>query len=158
MGEENLVKSLNDPGRSILKEIFLPAGIILAIILAGGATGWFFANREGEGVAQVKKLTGASQAIEGQQEVGIKDEKIFRDYAMGRIETNDNDDISEGSYKLIRLGGDSQTAYLTSSVIDLSRFVGKCVEVWGETFSAQKVSWLMDVGRVKVLNSCPGGL
>jgi len=158
MEEEKLVKSLNEPKKSVLKEIFLPAGIILAIILAGGATGWFLANRVGGKVAQIKDLPGGAEIVESQKEVGIKDEKTFRDYALGRIEINDNGEIVEGSHKLIRPGGPSQTAYLTSSVVDLNQFLGKCVEVWGETFAAQKVGWLMDVGRVKILDSCPEGL
>ena len=57
----------------------------------------------------------------------------------------------EGTHKLIRPGGDSQTVYLTSSVLDLNQFVGKKVKVWGQTFSAKKAGWLMDVGRVEVL-------
>jgi len=158
MEEANLVKSLSEPKKSILKEIFLPAGIILAIILAGGGTGWFLASRSIEKPAPRKELTGGAQVVESQKEVGIKDEKTFRDYAVGRIEINDNGEIPEGSHKLIRPGGPSQTAYLTSSVVDLNQFLGKCVEVWGETFAAQKVGWLMDVGRVKILNSCPEGL
>jgi len=158
MEEGNLVKSLNKPKKSVLKDIFLPAGIILAIILAGGATGWFFANRGGGEITQTKELTGGAQVVGSQKEVGIKDEKTFRDYAVGRIEVNDNGEVPEGSHKLIRPGGPSQTAYLTSSVVDLNQFLGKCVEVWGETFAAQKVGWLMDVGRVKILDSCPEGL
>jgi len=158
MEETNLVKSLNEPKRSILKEIFIPAGIILAIILAGGGTGWFLASRSIGKPTLTKELKGSAQVVESQKEVGIKDEKTFRDYATGRIEINDNGEVPEGSHKLIRPGGPSQTAYLTSSVVDLNQFLGKCVEVWGETFAAQKVGWLMDVGRVKVLNSCPEGL
>ncbi len=53
---------------------------------------------------------------------------------------------------MVRPGGDSQNVYLTSSIIDLSRFVKKKVKVWGETHAAQHVGWLMDVGRLEVLN------
>jgi len=159
--EEDLVKEFSKPEKkSILKEIFLPAGIILAIILAGGITGWFLANRGGLpiGPIQTKKLTGGAELVQGPKEVGIKDVETFRDTAEGRIEINDNSNIPEGSHKLIRPGGPSQTAYLISSVIDLSQFLGKCVQVWGETFAGQKASWLMDVGRVKLLDSCPSGI
>lgn len=157
--EESLVKNLTEPKGSFLKEILLPAGIILAIILAGGATGWFLANQESKGgLIQTKKLTGGAEVVESTKEVGIKDEKTFRDYAFGRLEINDDKEIVEGSHRLIRPGGPSQTAYLTSSVVDLNQFLGKCVEVWGETFIAQKAGWFMDVGRVKILDSCPEGL
>ena len=83
---------------------------------------------------------------------------LFRSTAQGKIEINDNGDIVEGSHKLLRPGGPSQTAYLTSSVLDLNQFKGKCVQVWGETFASQKAGWLMDVGRIKILEVCPEGL
>lgn len=147
------VKQLDQTSKaSNLKAVLLPAIIILLIITAGGLTGRFLANRGG-------LLSGGAEVVQGSKEVGIKDEKTFRDTASGRLETaNGNSGVSEGSHKLIRPGGPSQTAYLTSSVIDLDQFVGKCIQVWGETFAAQKAGWLMDVGRAKILDSCPEGL
>ncbi len=145
--------------KSNLLTILLPAVIILAIIGAGAMTGWFLAKKANltNIPATTKKLTGGAELVQGQNEVGIKDAN-FKDTAEGKIEVNDNSGGSEGSHILLRPGGASQTAYLTSSVVDLNQFVGKCVQVWGETFAAQKAGWLMDVGRVKLLDSCPGGL
>lgn len=80
--------------------------------------------------------------------VGSDDERAFKDSAEGVIEKGGLD--GEGSHKLVRPGGPSQTVYLTSSVIDLDEFVGHKVKIWGETFAAQKAGWLMDVGRVEV--------
>lgn len=160
-GGEPLVRQFNGPAsRSSLKEVVVPAMVILLIILAGGATGYFLAGREavGFGPTTTKELAGGAKMVEGPQEVGIKDEKTFRDTAQGKIEANDNPDVLEGSHKLVRPGGPSQTAYVTSSVLDLDQFLGKCVQIWGETFAAQKAGWLMDVGRVKILGSCPEGL
>ena len=51
----------------------------------------------------------------------------------------------------MRPGGESQNVYLTSSVVDLDLFVDHKIRIWGETFSAQKAGWLMDVGRVEVI-------
>ena len=96
--------------------------------------------------------------VSGPREVGIKDVETFRDTTEGRLEINDNPDVTEGSHRLIRPGGVSKTAYLTSSVVDLSQFVGQCIQIWGETFAAQKAGWLMDVGRIKILDSCPTGI
>lgn len=81
--------------------------------------------------------------------VGSSDTKTFPDSAEGQLEAGGID--GEGTHKLIRPGGDSQTVYLTSSVLDLNQFVGKKVKVWGQTFSAKKAGWLMDVGRVETL-------
>lgn len=158
--QENIVKDLEaDEKKSAFKEIILPALVILVIILAGSVTGYFLANRGGlaGGEAQVKKLIGGAELVQSSTEVGIKDVN-FKDTTEGRLEVNNDTAIPEGSHKLIRPGGASKTAYLTSSVVDLNQFVGKCAQVWGETFAAQKAGWLMDVGRVKLLDSCPAGI
>lgn len=158
---ESLVKKLGDFNQpSSPREILVPAGIILAIILAGGVTGFFLAKQGGGTTVPttVRKLVGGGELIQGPKEVGIKDDRTFRDTAEGKIKVNDNSDIPEGSHQLLRPGGPSQTAYLSSSVLDLGQFTGKCVQVWGETFAAQKAGWLMDVGRVKILDKCPEGL
>lgn len=140
------------------RKSLLPALLVLTIILAGATSGYFLARRSLAVPEQETELTGGVTMVQGPKEVGIKDEEVFRDTAKGRIEANDSEEITEGSHKLIRPGGESQTAYLTSSVLDLSQFQGKCVQIWGETFAGQEVGWLMDVGRVKVLDSCPEGV
>lgn len=153
MEKEQLVQTIKE--KSVLKEILLPAGIIILILVAGGITGYFLANR---GKFQSAKLTGGAEVVSEKKQVGIKDEKTFKDSASGRLEANVNTEIPEGSHKLIRPGGADQIAYLTSSVVDLNQFLGKCIEVWGETFAAQKAGWLMDVGLVKILDQCPTGV
>jgi len=73
----------------------------------------------------------------------------FKDSATGTIEKGSINGV--GTHILNREGGVSQRASLTSSVVDLDLFVGKKVEVKGETNSSPKTAWLMDVGSVKVL-------
>ena len=158
--QENLVKEVTGMDKKFnFKSALFPALIVLIILIAGGFTGYLLAQRgtaamiaPGEG-----ELIGGAEFIQGTKEMGIKDEKVFRDTAEGKIEVND-DQETEGSHKLIRPGGESQTASLTSSVLDLNQFLGKCVQIWGETFASQKAGWLMDVGRVKILDSCPEGV
>lgn len=93
--------------------------------------------------------TGTEGKIEKGKTYGVKDEKAFPDSTEGKLESGGID--GEGSHHLAREGGVSQTVYLTSSVIDLDLFTGKQVKVWGQTFEAQKAGWLMDVGRLEVL-------
>ncbi len=161
MEEPNLVQEF--PGESKKtnwKGILIPSLVILAIIVVGAVTGFFLSQRGNVsgGAIESKQLIGGAELVQGPNEVGIKDEAAFKDTAQGKIEINDNKEITEGSYKLLRPGGPSQTAYLTSSVLDLSQFMGKCVQVWGETFAGQEAAWLMDVGRIKILDSCPEGI
>ena len=80
---------------------------------------------------------------------GSADEKTFRDSADGIIQPGGI--AGEGSHHLVRGEDESQWVYLTSSVVDLDTFVGHKVTVWGETVGAKKAGWLMDIGRLKVL-------
>jgi hypothetical protein len=57
----------------------------------------------------------------------------------------------EGTHRLLRAGGVSQTVCLTSSVLDLDLFVDHKIKVSGETFDTQKCQWFMDVGQVEIL-------
>lgn len=79
---------------------------------------------------------------------GAADAASFKDNAEGVLEKGGIN--GEGSHHLLRPGGKSQTVYLTSSVVDLDQVVGHKVKVWGQTFSARKAGWLMDVGRVQI--------
>jgi hypothetical protein len=81
--------------------------------------------------------------------VGVVDKKTFKDSVTGILRNGGID--GEGNFHIERPGGDSQNAYLTSSTVDLTQFVGKKVTVWGQTYSSQKAGWLMDVGLVEVL-------
>jgi hypothetical protein len=76
-------------------------------------------------------------------------EKNFKDTATGTIEKGSIN--GEGTHILNREGGKTQRASLTSSAVDLDLFVGKKVEVKGETNSSTKTAWLMDVGSIKIL-------
>lgn len=80
--------------------------------------------------------------------IGVQDEKTFTDSVTGVLQKGGLD--GEGSHKLLRPGGNSQTVYLTSSVIDLDEFIGNQVTLWGQTLKGQKAGWLMDVGRARV--------
>ncbi len=81
--------------------------------------------------------------------VGAEDTSMFKDSSEGTLEAGGIN--GEGTHKLIRPGGDSQTIYMTSTVIDLDIYVGKKVRVWGETQAAQTAGWFMDVGRLEIL-------
>lgn len=122
----------------------LIVGVVL-VILAGVATGWLLSGRGALGSSAGEVAPGAQS---GPKEAGLADEKTFRDSAEGTLE--EGGIAGEGTHHLVRDGGPSQNVYLTSTVIDLEAFVGKKVQVWGETISARKAGWLMDVGKIKV--------
>lgn len=132
-----------------LKDKKLPmyVGIALLVVLLGVGTGWFLSNRtSARSSSPTKSAPGAKTSA---TEAGIGDEKTFKDSAQGALQ--EGGISGEGTHHLVRPGGDSQNVYLTSTVIDLGSFVGKKVQVWGQTISGQNAGWLMDVGKIKVI-------
>ena len=136
------------------KESFMRAPskliIILTIIavLAGVGTGFGTFRLKHKNSEQLAAVPVSENTVQPGDEFGSKDE-AFDSHAVGYVEVGGLD--GEGSHKLLRPGGDTQTVYLTSSVTDLDLFEGMEVEIWGETFKGQKAGWFMDVGRVKVI-------
>jgi hypothetical protein len=151
-------REFNQSGNSTMTK---PSPVMLGVLIvlaigAGVATGFggfklkakTTVGSVGTQAAPIQQVAG-DQVKDGQV-FGVQDEKTFKDSAEGYLE--DGGIGGEGSHKLIRIGGVSQTVVLTSSVTDLAKFVGMNVKVWGETFKAQKAGWLMDVGRVQVVS------
>jgi len=119
-------------------------GVFCILIFAGVGTGYLLAGPiNGTGT-----ITTQPVSTNGGKTYGSTDTKTFTDSAIGTIE---KDGISgEGTHKLIRDGGPSQTACLVSSVLDLDEFVGKKVKVASKTMAAKKCPWLMDVGSIEL--------
>ena len=104
----------------------------------------------GFGLTRLNKKTASNGVTtkDTAQSAGIVDKKTFKDSVEGILREGGID--GEGNFHIERPGGVSQNAYLTSSTVDLSNYVGKKVKVWGQTFSGQTAGWLMDVGLVEV--------
>lgn len=127
-------------------------GAVIAIV-AGAGTGYgssqLYAKSQGLPSGEIEKVA-TEGAVKNGDVFGSADTDTFKDSAKGYLATGGLD--NEGTHHLLRPGGPAQTVYLTSSVTDLSALEGMEVEVWGETFKGQKAGWLMDVGRVQVVN------
>lgn len=139
--EEPLIHKLDEKKAVPASQLKIAAVIIILLGLVSG----FAISTLGK-----KSASGSSvvSGIAGTKAVGSSDNKTFPDSAEGELEAGGLN--GEGTHKLIRPGGDSQTVYLTSSVMDLNQFVGKKVKVWGQTFAAKSAGWLMDVGKVEI--------
>ncbi len=122
-------------------------GILVAFVVGGILTG-FVVSKFSAG--KTVKTIGGTTTSGTKTVVGLKDKKAFTDSAEGLLREGGFE--GEGSYHLERPGGDSQNVYLTSSAVDLSSYIGKKIKVWGETFTAEKAGWLMDVGLVEASN------
>ena len=120
-------------------------GMVVLIVLLGIGGGYLLFR------ASPPQVEGLSTGImiKTDKEVGATDTKTFRDSAVGILKKDGLN--GEGTHHLVLDSNPKNSAYLISSVVDLDEFVDKHVEVWGETFDGSKASWLMDVGRVKIL-------
>lgn len=122
-------------------------GVYIVLILLGVGTGYLLASQRG---TVSNPFASNTTVINTDKVVGSTDVTTFKDSAEGVIEAGGMG--AEGSHKLVREGGPSQTAYLVSSIVDLDEYVGKKVRIWGQTMAAKKVSWLMDVGKIELLS------
>lgn len=143
--EPHILKSFGKGNR--LNNFVMVLSSILVVVL-GVLSGWFLSGKvtSQKTVSTNEKSEGK---IDSKNEAGMEDESIFPDTAEGKLVEGGTD--LEGTHHLERSGGVSQNVYLTSTVIDLQGFVGKKVKVWGQTISGQKSGWLMEVGKIKIV-------
>ncbi len=153
-------RGATQPGTTSMKQTRTLTAVLLVVALAAGiGTGYggykLQASSGGGRKSTVTTSSDIQQVAGSSVQVGdvfgVQDEATFKDSAQGYLEIGGLD--GEGSHKLLREGGESQTVYLTSSVTDLDKFDGIIVKVWGETFKGQKAGWLMDVGRVEIVDT-----
>lgn len=140
-----IVEPIDPVGKGDVQMKTMSSRIVIVVyavlIVLGIGTGYLLsrANSTGAvktGVVKTDKVTGSM------------DTSTFKDSAIGVIQKDGTD--GEGTHQLIRDGGPSQTVTLMSSVVDLDQHVGKKVKVYGQTLTAQKAAWLMDVGRIEL--------
>ncbi len=141
--DEPLMNNFENKTTSIFTPKLL---IILVIVMLLGVGSGYLLSKKGTNLGGTKTSISLPG---GKSIVGSSDTKTFKDTAEGVLKLGGID--GEGAYHLVRPGGDSQNVYVTSSIVDLSLFIDKKIKVWGETQSAKHAGWLMDVGRVQVL-------
>lgn len=131
----------------------IPILVMVGIVLGLGS-GFYLAQRQLL-LAGGNTMTGTTQELTSTTNVkvgdtfGSSDAKTFRDQAEGILMPGGIE--GEGSHHLERGDNASQWVYVTSSVVDLDLLVGHKVSIWGETNQGKKAGWLMDIGRLQVM-------
>jgi len=139
----------NEAGNSVISSQAL---LLFSLAIVLGIIGGYFLSRGKMFPASSptnSSTSGNASSLSKGTIIGSNDTNTFKDTTEGIMKAGGIE--GEGQYHLVRPGGDSQNVYLTSSIIDLSQFTGKKVKVNGQTQKAKKAGWLMDVGRVEVL-------
>jgi hypothetical protein len=127
------------------KNLPLIVGACVVVIL-GVAGAWLISSK----VVNKGSSTNAAPGVKvTSTEAGVLDPKVNYDNATGDLK--DGGIGNEGTHHLERDGGPTHFVYLTSSVVDLGSFVGKKVQVWGQTLASKKAGWLMDVAKIQVV-------
>ncbi len=119
----------------------------LLIVIVGVAVAWTVSQKLAGGTSYTKLAAPGVKVTS--TEAGVLDPSVKYDTATGLLKEGGIG--NEGTYHLERQGGPVNNVYLTSSVVDLGIFVGKNVQVWGQTLASQKAGWLIDVAKVQVV-------
>lgn len=136
--DHEVMKGFSTPVTVVIFLLAIAIGVGIGYTLAGGGSAG--------GALSPGKMVGLKNP---EKTAGVKDDKKFPDTAEGTLKEGGID--GEGNFHLERPGGESQNVYLTSSIVDLSEYIGKKIKVRGQTFEAEKAGWLMDVGYVEIL-------
>jgi len=143
---DHLVKQFDNKNNKA--NSFKVAIVFIVMIVLGIGSGLLIAKGTTSSTSTSSEVTAASDIVKGKT-FGVDDTSTFKDEAEGTLKIGGID--GEGQYHLERPGGETQYVYLTSSVVDLGLVEGRKIRVWGQTQKAQRAPWLMDVGRVEVL-------
>lgn len=143
MKTTGFMHSINTTNSSPVLSLPVVVLICVGVVTLSGIGGYMMAKKSPSASSSAQGMT-----IETSTASGVKDKKTFKDSAEGIMKEGGLE--GEGNFHLERPGGVSQNAYLTSSTVDLGKYIGKKVKVWGQTFQGQKAGWLMDVGLVEI--------
>lgn len=147
-----VVSPLSQPEAHSKKSVnYLAVAVIVLSSLVLGAGSGYAARQVGGASSNPTSTTQADNktVVISENEAGVDNNEAFPDSAVGVLMEGGKD--GEGTHYLDRGMGVDKYVYLTSTVINMQKFVGKNVEVRGQTLSARKAGWLMDVGRIKVV-------
>jgi len=133
--------------------------IVFFLIIIGIVSGFWFSrflpqNKNSGQSGFLNSGANSASIAENKEDIQVNKvygnlEKNFKDSATGVVRSGGVN--GEGTHTLEREGGISQNATLTSSALDLDLFVGRKVDIKGETNSSTKAGWFLDVGSIKVL-------
>lgn len=137
--ERKVVHKLPESGNAKMKSLI----VAFIVVVAGVATGYMLSGASANGSSPSPT---SNVATDQAGEVQVNEE-IFSDVAQGVLREGGTE--GEGTHYLDTGAGAEKYVYLLSTVLDLDPFVGKKVEVQGQTLAAENAGWLMDVGKIK---------
>ena len=121
----------------------LPYIVGAFLVVVGVGSAWLISSKLMPKTSSTVTAPGVTVTANG---AGVLDPKLKYDTATGML--IEGGIGGEGTQHLDRDGMPSHFVYLTSSVLDLSTFIGKKVQVWGETIASRKAGWLVDVSKI----------
>jgi hypothetical protein len=138
-----VVKKLPTDNNTRMKLIALA----LVVVLLGVGTGYVLSGTNAKTGGPAPTSDVAEKPAGGDTAVN---ESVFSDTATGVLHEGGIE--GEGTHYLDTGNGPEKYVYLLSTIMDLQSFVGKKIEVHGQTLGAESAGWLMDVGQVKIVD------
>lgn len=112
--------------------------VSVLIVLVGSVVGFGLSR------SKIAKVLGG-ESIEAE----YKDSKLFESIVTGTVKKGGL--FGDGTHTLVQDSNPKNPAALLSSVVDLDEYVDKHVQIWGRSQKGLKAAWLLEVGRVKIL-------
>jgi len=117
--------------------------VAFLVVGLGVATGWFLSGTKAGTSSNSSEKTKSDANEEGQLDEAVKYQDAEGKLVEGGIK-------GEGTHHIERDNNPSRFVYLTSTAIDLDKYIDKKVQIWGETISSVNAPWLMDVVKIKI--------
>ena len=125
--------------------------VAFLVVGLGVATGWFLSGTKAGTSSNSSEKTsqsGETAKKSDANEEGQIDEAVKYQDAEGKLV--EGGIKGEGTHHIERDNNPSRFVYLTSTAIDLDKYIDKKVQIWGETISSVNAPWLMDVVKIKI--------
>jgi hypothetical protein len=145
--ENTVIQPLQKPLQNGKKGNMFPLIIsVFAVVVLGVGSAWIISSKL---MGRPNTSVAAPGSVVTSTSAGMLDPNTKYDTTTGDLKDGGID--GEGTEHLEGNNGPTHFVYLTSSVVDLSSFVGKKVQVWGQTLAAKHAPWLMDVAKIQVV-------
>ncbi len=140
------------PGNaSSAKENVVVVVLSILVVGVGVLTGWLLSGSRLTPAGEERKLqvTSESASTNSLEEGQVVDSQKYGEVEGVLVKGGIK---GEGTHHIERDNNPARYVYLSSTVIDLDKYTGKKVKIWGETISSVNAPWLMDVVKIKTID------
>ena len=132
MKTNGFMHTINASETPKLLSVPVVVGICIFAVVLGSVGGFLMVKKPTPATVSSPKGT----AVQTDKAAGVIDKKTFKDSIIGMLKEGGME--GEGNFHLERPGGVSQNVYLTSTTVDLSKYIGKKLRYGVKHFKDKK--------------------